>query len=78
MIESHEMQDGGMQVVDVNFVLHGGKAEFITLAVCHSTFNSTAGKPHREAMMIVVTSIAIFGHRSAAEFATPDDQSVLK
>ena len=29
MIDAHEVQDGGMQIVDVDFILHGPEPEFV-------------------------------------------------
>ena len=59
------------------------KAELVGRTVGDTWFNTPTGKEHREGVRVVVATeqfgaIAFFVHRSAAEFATPDDQGVFQ
>ena len=67
-----------MQVVDMKGVLDGAQAEVVGAADRLAAFDAAAGHPHREAGGVVVTAVALFGHRGAAEFAAPDDERVLE
>ena len=46
VIDSHEVENGRVEVVDVDFVLHGGEAKFVGGAVGHASFDSPSGKPN--------------------------------
>ena len=54
MIKAKKMEDRGMKVVNVDLVIHGRKAKFVGGAMDVSAASTAAGKPHREAIMIVV------------------------
>ena len=54
MVETHQMQYGGMKVVDMNLVFDGEEAEFICLTVGQSAFYTATGHPHCETMWMVV------------------------
>ena len=43
VVDAHQVQDGGVQVVDVDFVVLGVPAEFVGGAVCHAAFDAAAG-----------------------------------
>src|SRR5436190_848174 len=49
MIETEDLQDGRVQVMHMNFILHRGPAKFIRCAVDGSTFDASASQPHAEA-----------------------------
>ena len=70
-------EDRGVQVVDVDDVLHGGVAEFVGGAVGDAALDAAAGHPDREALDVVVAAVAL-GHRGAAELAAPDDEGVVE
>ena len=86
VIDAHEMQDGGMEVVDGDGVLHGVVSVVVSGTVGEGRFDAAAGEPHREAVGIVVAAIAqpafgavlVFEHRGAAEFAAAHDQRVVE
>src|SRR5690349_472335 len=48
VVETHEVQDGGVQVVDVNFVLNSVPAEVVGRAMHHAAFHAAARHPHGE------------------------------
>ena len=44
MVKAHEVKEGGVEVVNVDFVFDGGKAEFVSRTVGKAAFDSTSGK----------------------------------
>ena len=78
------MHDGGLQVVDVDLVLHAGEAHLVGLAELEAALHAAAGHHDREAVGIVVApedlalGRAALAERRAAEFAAPDDERVLE
>ena len=82
MIEAEEREDGCVQVVDMDFVLHGFRAEFVSGAVSLAALDATACDPcaHCAAVVVAarrVVAIAILCD-GAAEFAAPDDERLVK
>ena len=73
MIEAEEVEHGGMEVVDVDDILHGPEAEFVRGAVGVAASSAATGKPAGEAVMVVVAAVkcGILGNGCAAEFTTP-------
>ena len=78
VVESEEVQDGGVEVVDMHAVVNGTKAEFVRFAPCHAATDTAACEEGGEAVVIVVTSGAIFRGGSASEFAAPEDEGVIE
>ena len=83
MVIADEFHDRGMQIVNMDFVLNGPETEFVGRTVDVAAANSTAGHPHREAPVIMITAIDFsgicaflrkFDYWCAAKFATPDHQ----
>ena len=72
------MQNRGMQIVDMDLLIHRVPAEFVGGAVDRPAFHAAAGQPHRETKRMVVPPVALLGHRRPAELAAPDDQRVLE
>src|SRR5688500_5637099 len=72
VVEAEEVEEGGVQVVDVDLVLGGVEAELVGLAEGEPRFDAAAGQPHAEAVgMMVAAVVATLDHRRAAEFAPP-------
>ena len=68
-----------MQITHVHRVLHGIEAEIIRFAVSDAAFDAAAGHPHAEGVGVVIAPIgAALDHRSSSEFATPNDEGVVK
>ena len=87
VIKTHKVQDGGVKVMDVHDILYGLEAELVGGAVGHAAANATAGKPHSEAVMIVVATINLAGITTgfgqlnsgcAAKLAAPHHECVFK
>ena len=56
VVEAEEVEDGGVEVVDVDFVFDGVKAELVGLAVSDATFDAAAGEPDGVAVWMMVTA----------------------
>ena len=55
VVQSQQMQHGGVQVVDADWVLRGGIADFVSLSVTYTA----SGHPLQEAVRVVVTATAV-------------------
>ena len=74
MIDAQQVQKRGVDIVDMHLVTLGIEAVVIGGTKAEATFNSTAGQPHRKAMVVVVATVAVLGGRCPAKLATPNDQ----
>ena len=87
MVEAQEVQDRGVQVVNVDLVFDGLEAELVGRAVDVAALDAAAGQPHREAVVVMVAAVHLalirarsrqLDGRRAAELAAPDDQRVVE
>src|SRR5262245_53486903 len=81
VIESEQVQQRGVEVMDVDFVDLRFVAEIVGLPVDEARFAAAARKPNGEAGWAVVASgegvvlaAAVFFHRSASEFGAANDE----
>jgi hypothetical protein len=65
MIEVHQVQHGGVQVVRVGAVLDGPEPELVGGAVGHPAVDAAAGQPDGEAPVVVVAPVPLGGGRAA-------------
>ena len=86
VIKTEEVQDGGVEVVEVDLSGDRTEAECIGLAVHEAAFDSAAGHPGAEALGLVFATV-LFDRRGAAEIlapwgatelAAPDHEGVLQ
>src|SRR5262249_20176031 len=74
VVQAHQVQDRGVQVVDADAVDDGLETDFVSLAVLYPALDAAAGQPAGEAVRVVVAAgAALLHHRQAAELAAPDD-----
>src|SRR5439155_3094298 len=59
VVHAHEVQEGGVQVVDVHLILDGIEAELVGGAVGESALDAAAGEPDGEAGAVVIASLAL-------------------
>ena len=78
MVETEQVQDRRVEVVDVDFVLNGFVAVIVGQAVGEAALHAAAGHPHGEGFVVVVAPIVALRVRGAAKFAAPDHQRVLE
>ena len=87
VVDAEEVQQGGIEVVDVDGILGDGVSEFVGLAVDVPGLGAAAGHPDGIGFLVVVTaglgaSLAVaagsLGHRGATKLGIPDNERVLK
>src|SRR5262249_32749911 len=78
MIQTKEMKDGGMEVMDRDAVGNGVQTELVRSAEGLAAFYAAACHPHRVTVGIVVSTFATLRHRRAAKLARPDNQGVVQ
>ena len=78
VIETEEVEDGGVEVVHVDPSGNGGVAHLVGASMGVSGFGAASGQPGGEAARVVVTSVLSLRKRRAPELATPPDQSVFE
>src|SRR5262245_38395239 len=78
MIQAEQVQDRGVQVVEVHLALSGRARQRVAGAVTEAAFHPTAGHPHRVATIVMIPSIAVLAGGGASEFSAPDEQRVLE
>jgi hypothetical protein len=83
MVEAHQVQDGGLQVVHVHRVFGDVVAEFVGGSERKAALDASAGHPDRERVRVVVTPeelgvVAGLVHGRAAKLAAPDDERIVE
>ena len=83
VVESELVEDGGVEVADVDGIFDDVVTELVSLAVGLARLDAATSHPHREAAGMVIASVVVLGERSltvdgAAEFAAPDDEGVVE
>jgi hypothetical protein len=82
MIESKQVQQRRVQVVNVDLVLDGLEAELIGSAVVVASLDAAEGQPHGKVPMVVIAAVDLAGVvagqgqldcRRAAKFAAPNE-----
>ena len=75
-----------MEIVNVDWIFDGFEAEFVGGTVNVAAFDSAAGHPHGEAVVVVVATVDFalvgagfwhFDDWGTSEFAAPDDKGVF-
>src|SRR6266446_3512534 len=61
VIQAHQVQDGGVQVVVVDAVLDGAVAELVGGAMDMAALDAAAGQPHAEAEAVMIATPALRG-----------------
>ena len=79
MVESEQVHQRGVQVVDVDFALDDAEAEFVARAN-DAGLGAATCDPQRERINVMVASgrRAVFAHRRAAKLTAPDDERVVE
>jgi hypothetical protein len=72
------MQDGGVQVMNVQSILNGVQADFIRCPDGPAILHAASRHPHAEAIRVVVSTVPFFAPGRPSEFATPNDQRLLQ
>src|SRR5690349_11792029 len=79
VIETKQVKDGGVEIVERMDVLHRALAKFVGDSVADAALHSGASQPAGEAVGIVVPALrALLEERHAAELRAPDDERVFQ
>ena len=78
VVEAELIEDRGVDVMNMNFVLDGVEAELVGRAEGGAGFDAAAGHEHAETVRVVVAAVLAFGHRGPAEFTAPDDEGAFE
>ena len=83
VVHSHQMQQCGVEIMDVHFVFDSVIAVFVGGSVLESAFNSSSRHPHRKAARVVIATIIVFrqlplGETGPAKFAAPNHKGILE
>ena len=80
MIDAEEVEDGGVDVVDLGGVaaVEGFVAEVVAGAVGDAAADAAAAEPVSEAEGVVVAAFAALGAGHAAEFGGPEDEGIVE
>ena len=84
MVESHQVEQGGVQVANMNAVLDSAVAEFVRRAISEPSLHPTPGKPDRVTVMIVIAASRLsptdgnLHTGRASEFTAAENQSFFE
>jgi hypothetical protein len=78
VIESEEMQESGVQIINVHTIFDGLVAEVIGSTVMKSSFYPSACHPDGEGMGVVITTERALRVGGSSKLASPDHERVLQ
>ena len=79
MIQPHEVENGGVDVVDVGSAIDRFQADFVGAPVDCAGLDPATCEPHAEARGVMIASAAAFlAHGGAPKLATPDHQRFVQ
>ena len=83
MIDAEAMENRGVEVVDVNAVVHEVVGEVVGLTENEPALHTTAGHPQRETARVMIAPEALLAQFALAitrapELAAPDNERVVK
>src|SRR5260370_518956 len=64
VVEAKKLEQGRVEIVDMNGIFHRLKTKFVSCAVNVTTTHPSTRQPHREAVMIMVAAIDLSGIRA--------------
>ena len=87
VIDAKEVEAGGVEVVDVDFVFDNTETKLISGAMGRSSFDAATGHPNAEALLMVIAAwggfrscagVVLLNHGRAAKFASPYHQGIVQ
>ena len=60
MLETEQVENGRMQIVNMNGIFNGAKTKFIRRAVDSAALDTATGEPNAETVRVVVASFFFF------------------
>ena len=77
VVESDQVQNRGVQVMDVDLVLGDVKAELVGGTISCSRLHPSSGQPHRKGVRMMIPASSLSGW-CAAKLATPNDECFIE
>ena len=77
VVESDQVQNRGVQVMDVDLVLGDVKAELVGGTISCSRLHPSSGQPHRKGVRMMISARSLGGW-CAAKLATPNDECFIE
>ena len=80
-IHAEQVQDGGLVVVCLDDVFGSSVTDLVGVSVGHASANAAAGKPHAEALPVVIAATfdrIAFDHRQSPDLTAPVDQHFIQ
>src|SRR5688572_30645612 len=78
VIQSHQGQKGGVQIVNVNLLVQGIKSILIRDPIAEPRLHSGPRHPHGEGVRVMVASIGSLTSRSPAKLSSPENKRILQ
>ena len=78
MIDAHEVENGGVEVVAVGGAFGSLEGEVVALTIRGSGLDSGAGHPGDEGAAVVITAVRSLSEGGTAEFGGPDEEGVFE
>src|SRR6476660_8891465 len=84
VVEPKQLQDGGLKIMDVDFITGDGESEFIGFPITDAMFDTPAREENGETVRIMVAaedlagSGTAFTERCSAKFPAPNDQGFIE
>ena len=80
VVDAEEMQDGGVDVVNLGWMLPVGGfvPEVVAWAIGHTALDAAAREPVGETIGVVVATLATLGRRHAAKLGGPKNDGVIE
>ena len=82
MVNSQAVQDGGVEVVDVDRIFNDVVAEFVSFSIAHPGLDSAASHPNRETAWMMIAPVVFPGELSLAvnrtsKFPSPHNERII-
>ena len=80
VINSAQVQNGGLKIANGHLIFGGEVSEFISFAVGDSALDPATSHPHGEPVRIVITttSFRVFGRRLTSKLTAPNNERVIQ
>jgi len=84
VIDAQQVQDGGLKVMNVDFVVHGVEADIVGGSMGDARLDSASSHPGSKGVGVMVTAPAFavlhvtLKEGGAAEFTAPDDKGLIE
>ena len=78
MVDTHQMQQCRVEIMDVHFVLDSVITVFVGGSVLETAFNSSTRHPHGKAFGVVITPVFALRHRCSSKLSAPHNERIVQ